>query len=146
MTTLSLLRCVGCGFVTGDAVESFRDDEPRCPPCERRADHQRRLEQGDRWYADRIVAYAEGMYGADWEQQHGWRYCADLFADARALGGWAAVGVELGPRRARLEVTTEPCPVCGETTTSVTGFFCAGCHFAGWWGRWRDDNEGTPAA
>jgi hypothetical protein len=35
-----------------------------------------------------------------------------------------------------LRLVTRPCRSCGETTSSVTRYFCAGCHFAGWWGRW----------
>jgi hypothetical protein len=35
------------------------------------------------------------------------------------------------------EIHTRPCETCGETTTSVVGYFCGGCHFAGWWGKWK---------
>jgi hypothetical protein len=37
-----------------------------------------------------------------------------------------------------LRIKARPCPECGETTTSVTRYSCAGCHFRGWWGRWAD--------
>jgi hypothetical protein len=141
MTTRSLLRCVRCEQVTGDATPSPRDREPRCSPCERRTDHEHRLATGDRWYRERIADYAERLYGPEWERKPGWQFCADLFADARALGGWAIVGVKLPRRRPRLKVTTRPCPVCGETTTSVTNYFCAACHFQGWWGQWRGEVE-----
>jgi hypothetical protein len=42
----------------------------------------------------------------------------------------------LRSRKRREPIRTRPCPVCNETTTSAALFFCAGCHFAGWWGRW----------
>jgi hypothetical protein len=143
MTTLSLLRCVECRQTTGDVAQSRRDREPRCGPCERRVDHARRLLAGDDWYRDQIAAYAERLYGPGWEIGPGWQFCADLFADARALGGWQAVGVELPAPQSRLRIDKRPCPQCGETTTSVSNYFCAGCHFRGWWGRWRDTTTTT---
>lgn len=33
-------------------------------------------------------------------------------------------------------IETRPCPVCGFRTTSVTKYFCARCHFHGWWRDW----------
>jgi hypothetical protein len=130
---VSLLRCVGCRIVTGDAVPSRRDREPRCGPCERRADHDRRVAQGDPWYGGLIIDFALGRYGDEWEREPGWRFCADLFGDVRALCGWQGVGVELPERVRRLEIETRPCPDCGETVTSVTNYMCATCHFRGWW-------------
>jgi len=41
-------------------------------------------------------------------------------------------------RRDQLVIRTAACPDCGETTSSVARYFCAGCHFAGWWGRWSE--------
>jgi hypothetical protein len=38
-------------------------------------------------------------------------------------------------RRAR-PVVVELCDRCGGTTSSYSRFFCAACHFAGWWGQW----------
>jgi hypothetical protein len=146
MTTLSLLRCLGCGQVTGDVRPSRRDREPRCGPCDRRADHDHRLATGDRWYGNQVIDFAERHYGPEWEQLRGWQFCADLFADTRALGGWKAVGVEMPTPRSRLEVTVRPCPVCGAVTTSLAGYLCASCHFRGWWGPWRDDDVEPPAA
>jgi hypothetical protein len=130
---LSLLRCDDCGFVTGDVCRSRYDKQDRCGPCDRRADHARRLATGDGWYLSKIREFA-GRYGRD-----DFADACALFADTRALGGWAAVGVELPPRRARA-AATRPCPVCGETTSSASAHFCAACHFRGWWSRW-DDNE-----
>lgn len=37
----------------------------------------------------------------------------------------------------RTEIIRRPCPVCGEITTSASKYFCANCHFGGWWGRWK---------
>lgn len=34
------------------------------------------------------------------------------------------------------EIKTRPCPVCDFRTTSVTNYFCARCHFHGWWRDW----------
>ena len=34
-----------------------------------------------------------------------------------------------------LRIETRTCKVCGGETSSATRNFCAGCHFAGWWGR-----------
>jgi hypothetical protein len=39
-------------------------------------------------------------------------------------------------RRDPIVIKTAVCPDCGETTSSATNHFCAGCHFAEWWGRW----------
>jgi hypothetical protein len=91
--TRSLLRCVRCGQTTGDVSTSRRDGGPRCYPCERRTDHERRLAHGERWYRAAIVAFAESRYGPAWEQEHGFAVCAELFADTRALLGWDGVGV-----------------------------------------------------
>ena len=134
--TTSLLQCKRCGFTTGDATPSRKDGVPRCPPCERRTDHERRLADGDAWYLQRIVDYAQERYGPDWEQQVGWDHCVALFGDARAVGGWAMVGVEMRRPQPRVERTTiRPCPTCGFETTSVSNYLCARCHFGGWWGR-----------
>lgn len=38
-----------------------------------------------------------------------------------------------GPR----EVRVRECGHCGGTVTSAAGFFCAACHFTGWWGEWK---------
>jgi hypothetical protein len=141
MRTLSLLRCDRCNQTTGDVTYSQCDGRPRCPPCERRADHERRLIAGNRWYVDRIVDFAERLYGPEWEQARGWAFCADLFADTRALGGWKAVGVEIPAPRSRLVIEKRSCSVCGYVTTSLTDYLCADCHFRGWWGRRRDDGE-----
>jgi hypothetical protein len=130
-----LERCVGCGQTTNDIGYSRHDREPRCGACERRADHERRLLVGDAWYRRQIIAWAKQRW-PDWEREHGWAICADLFADTRALGGWKAVGVEL--ERPSQPIKTRPCRVCGATTTSVSNYFCADCHFRGWWGQWRD--------
>jgi hypothetical protein len=35
-----------------------------------------------------------------------------------------------------LQIRIRTCTACGEETSSATRYFCAGCHFAGWWGRW----------
>jgi hypothetical protein len=144
MTTLSLLRCARCRQVTGDVTPSPRDGSSRCPPCNRRADHEHRLANGDRWYREQIVRHAERLYGPDWERRPGWGFCANLFADTRALGGWKAVGVEMPAPRSRLVIKERPCAVCGFVTTSLTSYLCAACHFRGWW--WRDDTQGAPAA
>jgi hypothetical protein len=127
--------CVGCGFIVDDVAASSDDGAPRCRPCERRADHKRRLERGDWWYRDRIAEFAVATYGHGWEREPGFAYCAGVFAHTRALCGWAGVGVELPPPRQK-PIRTRPCPHCGEVTASASGYFCAGCHFAGWWGRW----------
>jgi hypothetical protein len=40
-------------------------------------------------------------------------------------------------RRRRQPVgVTRPCVDCGATTTSYSRFYCAACHFRGWWGEW----------
>ena len=36
-----------------------------------------------------------------------------------------------------LRIRTRTCTACGEETSSASRYFCAGCHFAGWWGRWE---------
>jgi hypothetical protein len=46
------------------------------------------------------------------------------------LPRWRLVPRKLKPLKVR------PCPECGEATTSASWFYCAGCHFKGWWGRW----------
>jgi len=33
----------------------------------------------------------------------------------------------------RLRINTRRCSDCGGPTTSLTRYFCAACHFAGWW-------------
>jgi hypothetical protein len=58
-----------------------------------------------------------------------------VFADTRALCGWAGVGVELPAPRPK-PIRKRRCPRCDEMTTSATGYFCGGCHFRNWWGRW----------
>jgi hypothetical protein len=44
------------------------------------------------------------------------------------------------PRRRRHQVKTvftlRECGQCGGAVTSAAGFFCAACHFDGWWGKW----------
>jgi hypothetical protein len=127
--------------VTWDATPSRHDRQPRCGPCERHFDHGRRLHRGDRWYGWAIIDFAQLRYGDDWEREPGFEFCADLFADTRALGGWGAVGVELSSPRRKLEIETRPCPVCGQTTTSVSNYFCGMCHFHGWWGQWADEDD-----
>jgi hypothetical protein len=135
---LSLLRCESCGFVTGDVAPSRRARVERCRPCERRADHQLRLAVGDPWYRDQIRKWAASHYSADSWENPGLGYCIELFADTRALGGWAAVGVEMGPPKPK-PIRVRPCPRCGEQTSSSSNYFCAGCHFRGWYGRWGDE-------
>ena len=79
----------------------------------------------------------------------GWDHCVAVFGDARAVGGWAMVGVEMQRPPAKVERTiVRPCPPCGFRTTSISDYLCAACHFDGWWGRWRriDEDKGAPAA
>jgi hypothetical protein len=57
---VNLLRCAGCLFVTGDATPSRHDGQPRCGPCERHADHDRRLARGDQ-EADGLVSKHAGL-------------------------------------------------------------------------------------
>src|SRR5262249_34486350 len=97
---LSLERCNRCGFTTGDVALSRRDRVRRCARCERGADHERRLAGGDAWYRERIAEWAVVRYGPGWEHDLGFDHCAAVFADTRALCGWAGVGVEV-PRRPR---------------------------------------------
>jgi hypothetical protein len=125
MAGLSLLRCAGCGFTTGDVIYNL------CGPCERRHDHARRLAEADEWYLEAICAFSGDRYASFDE-------ACEVFCAVRAIGGWAAVGVEEAPRREPAVITTRPCRKCGETTSSASGYFCAGCHFAGWWGKWAD--------
>jgi hypothetical protein len=35
--------------------------------------------------------------------------------------------------RVRRSFRVRPCPDCGEQTSAASGYFCAACHFAGWW-------------
>ena len=69
------------------------------------------------------------------------------FPDFRP-GGWVRPSAVAGWARMRrhpgyeddvwvpthpLVIKTRPCPSCGGVTTSVVGYRCALCHFAGWW-------------
>jgi hypothetical protein len=129
-------RCVGCRQYAVDAAASAHDGATRCPACERHFDHRRRLAAGDKWYRSCVEEFAERGHGPEWRRRP-WQMVCDLFADTRALGGWTAVGVDASPRPRERGILTRPCSDCGEPTTSITNYFCASCHFSGWYGRWR---------
>jgi hypothetical protein len=40
--------------------------------------------------------------------------------------------------RAPRSFRVRPCLDCGGQTSAASGYFCAACHFAGWW--WPEDN------
>lgn len=45
-----------------------------------------------------------------------------------------------GPRPQAGEIIVSSCPDCGEQTSSFTNYACAGCHFRGWWGKWKEQS------
>jgi hypothetical protein len=61
-------------------------------------------------------------------------------SELRRPGGWKRDDLEHGwyrPRK-RFSIDARPCSRCGGRTTSAMGYFCAGCHFRGWWNEESD--------